>query len=206
MTLQLRNWKVIAAIAGIVAVAVVTVVLVLGTSATPSDGTVAILNGEQIITKEDVYRMQLKYWWTTGEDMSDALALEAVIMEKLLYREAELGGHIPTIAETEHEWQVWTGSTLEQIKAQLEMEGLDYDERLEDFRTTLAIYRVQDALRATIEITEEEVWELYEELTEAGEQMGPFEEERSVLIDFLEYEKLQDLIREIRNNAVVEYK
>lgn len=206
MSLASKKAKIIAGIAA----AVLTVVLVLvavgapGSTPVPGDRVVATLNGEEI-TEKDVYQTQVKYWWAYGQDLPYPQALELLILQKLLYREAEQGGYVPTVAETEHEWTTQLGLTLEQIKAQLEVEGLSYDEYFEDFRTTLAIHNLEDALYAAIEVTEEEAWELYEELKETEEELEPFEEMKSELIEFLKYERWLVLVREIRNNADIEY-
>lgn len=197
-------------IAGIAAAAVLTVVLVLvalgapDSPPAPGDRVVATLNGEEI-SEKDVYQMQLKYWWSYGKDLSDPQALEMLIMQKLLYQEAVRGGYVPSIAQTEHEWTEQLGLTLEQIRAQLEVEGLCYDEYRDDFRTTLAIYYFQDAVYAAIEVTEEEALELYEEFRETGEVLEPFEEMRAQLMEFLRYEQWLVMIRQIRDSADVVY-
>jgi len=197
-------------IAGIAAAAVLTVVLVLvaigapDSSPEPGDRVVATLNGEGI-TEKDVYKMQVKYWWAYGQDLSSPEALEMLIMQKLLYQEAERGGHVPTIAQTEYEWTQHLDLTLEQIRAQLDVEGLCYDEYRDDYRTTLAIYNLQHAMYAAIEVTEEEARELYEEFRETDEEIEPFEEMRALLIEFLRHEQWLVIVSEIRNSADVVY-
>lgn len=187
----------------IVAVAAVITALVVAVAAAPSSDVLARVNGEEI-TRDEVYRMQVSYYWRYGDDLSDSQALELLVLERLLYREAEREGHVPGDAETEYEWQTYLEMTLEEIKGQLEMDGLSYDEYFEDFRTTLAILKLQIAVYDTFEVTEEEARELYQEFLELGEDLEPFEEERENLIAFIKHERWLEHVREIRKNAEVE--
>ena len=203
MRIDFRRWKLRGGLWVIVAVAAVVTALVVTAAAAPSSDFLARVNGEEI-TRDDVYRMQVSYYWRYGEDLSDSQALELLILERLLYREAEKGGHVPGDAETEYEWQTYLEMTLEEIKAQLELDGLSYDEYFEDFRTTLAILRFQLAVYDTFEVTEEEARDLYQELSEPGDDLEPFEDMKEELIAFLKHERWLDHVREIRNNAEVE--
>ena len=102
--------------------------------------------------------------------------------------------------------------TMEEFQEQLEVQGLSYQEHLEDFRAQLAI---QDYLYDAVEVpevTEEDVKEFYE----AWKQMLPeeqepphFEELKSEIIMHLEQQKQQEaivpFIEELRAKADIEY-
>ncbi len=203
MKKDFRRWKLRGSLWVIVAVAAVITALVIAFAVAPRSDVLARVNGEEI-TSDEVYRMQVSYYWRYGDDLSDSEALELLILEKLLYREAEREGHVPGDAETEYEWQTYLEMTEEEIRAQLEMDGLSYDEYFEDFRKTLAIMKLQIAVHDTFEVTEEEVGRLYQEFLELGDDLEPFEEMKEDLIAFIKHERWLDHVRQIRKNAEVE--
>lgn len=180
MALKLKNWKVIAAIAGIVAVAVVAVVLILGTLAEP-DNAVAILDGERITT-EDVAQLQARQWEWYGFRMDEDEALEEIIADRLLYREAERQGHLPpTEEETERELQARLTAmnvTLESWRALLGFDDSDYAEYLRLYRRQLA---VESYLETVIDVDKEDDEELF-------------------------FEKVRELVADLKSQANLEYR
>lgn len=223
MALQLRNWKVIAAVAGIAAVAVVAVVLVLGPISAPDDDTppesivAAVLNGEEI-TAEEVASMQLAMWQYDNKWLELEEVLDQLISQKLVLRQAELAGYSPTIQEAETELLLdlaYKDIPLEIFLMVLEEDGLSYDEFLEYRRVRLAISSFLDDVIETPEVTEEEAREFYESYKDLyrdsfpDEEPPPFEEMRSDVFNFLEarnYEYALTLfIKELRDNADIIY-
>lgn len=206
-----RPWKMIGAIAVTVAASVLVTVLVLSTLGAPDDGApsrdrvLATVNGEEI-TEAEVYRLQIDYYWTRGKDLDDEDALEMLIVQKALNQEAELGGHKPTPTEAERRLMSELGWTAREIEQQLESEGICYEEFLESVRLAMAVDNFRAALYEEIEVTEEEARKFYEEMKEAGEELEPFEEIESLLIEFLKYEEFLAVIGEIRAEADVEYR
>ena len=180
MALKLKNWKVIAAIAGIVAVAVVVAVLILGTLAGP-DNVVAILDGERITT-EDVAQLQARQWEWYGFRMDEDEALEEIIADRLLYREAERQGHLPpTEEETERELQARLAAmnvTLESWRALLGFDDSDYAEYLRLYRRQLA---VESYLETVIDVDKEDDEELF-------------------------FEKLRELVADRKSQADLKYR
>ena len=155
MALKLRNWKLIAAIAGIVAIAVIVVVLIIQNVAWP-ENVVAKLDGEAI-TREDVEARQERHREWYGLSMDEDEALEEIIADKLLYREAEREGHVPpTEEETERELEarlVAMNVTLESWRALLGFDDSDYAEYLRLYRRQLA---VESYLETVIDVDKEE--------------------------------------------------
>ncbi|TEU10997.1 MAG: hypothetical protein E3J25_08490 [Anaerolineales bacterium] len=180
MALKLKNWKVIAAIAGIVAVAVVVAVLILGTLAEP-DNAVAILDGERITT-EDVAQLQARQREWYGFRMDEDEALEEIIADRLLYREAERQGHLPpTEEETERELQARLAAmnvTLESWRALLGFDDSDYAEYLRLYRRQLA---VESYLETVIDVDKEDDEELF-------------------------FEKVRELVADLKSQANLEYR
>lgn len=223
MALELRNWKVIAAVAGIVAVAVVTAVLVLGNITARDDDTspgsivVAVVNGDEI-TAEEVASVQLAMFQYDGEWLDLEEVLEQLISQKLILREAELAGYSPTIEEAEMDLLVQLadmGIPVELFHAMLEEDGLSYDEFLEYRRVRLAIVTFLDDAVEVPEVTEEEVmqaYEAYKELymeTSPDEEPPSFDEVRSQVLSLLEERRREDAIsvfmEELRSQADIQY-
>jgi len=176
MALELRNWKVIAAIAGIVTVAVVAVVLILGNS-----DVLAVLDGEKI-TREDVEQLQERQWEWYGFSMDEDEALEEIIADKLLYREAGREGHVPpTEEETEREMEARLAAmnlTPEDFRALLDMDDASYAEYLRLYRRQLAI---ESYLKTVIDVDKEEDEELF-------------------------FEKVRELVEDLKSQANLEYR
>ena len=194
--------KIMAAIAGIVAVAALTVALVLGTIAAPDNGIVARVNGEEI-TAEELERAWTQYAHG-GAELTRAQALDRLILEKLFYEEAELGGYVPTKGQAERELRDQLrrqGMTIEVYREALEDLGFSFDEYIEDLQRALGIAGYLDA---ATEVSEEEAREFYEELREEDEDLGPFEEEKAMIVAFLSQEKMFGLIQDAKANADIE--
>lgn len=176
MALKLKNWKVIAAIAGIVTVAVVAVVLILGNS-----DVLAVLDGEKI-TREDVEQLQERQWEWYGFSMDEDEALEEIIADKLLYREAAREGHVPpTEEETEREMEARLAAmnlTPEDFRALLDMDDASYAEYLRLYRRQLAI---ESYLKTVIDVDKEDDEELF-------------------------FEKVRELVEDLKSQANLEYR
>ena len=217
MRLQGRQKRIVGIAAGIVAVAAVTLVLVLVVPGAPDNDTIsnngtapngivlATIDGEAI-TEEHVSEMRLKlfHWWGRWVDIE--LALEHVITERLLFREAKQFGHIPTLQEAEHEalFRLAIAQvTRDDLQAQLDAGGITYEAYLEGFRRELAIERY---LLDVIVVTEAEALEFYEELKETEEdELAPFEQLRSYIVSLLTHEKTHRLIQELKGKADIVY-
>lgn len=219
MRLDRKQWKITAGVAGIVAAAVLTTVLVLGSIAAPSDnavrdnGVVARVNDEEI-TAEAVAEMQITYSYTHDDALTFEQALELLIREKLLYQEATREGYLLTREEAEQELLVQLapmGMTGEDFAVQLARQGRSYDEYLVELQEQLTIARYLDDTVQIPEVTEEEAREFYEDYMQRfPEEPRTFEEMKSQIIMLLEEQKQQEamflLIEELRARAEIEYR
>lgn len=223
MRLDRKQWKIIAGVAGIVAAAVLTVVLVRATATPPGNYTapgsevIATVNGEEI-TAEEVASVQLAMFQYDDEWLDLEEVLEQLISQKLILREAELAGYSSTIEEAEMDLLLQLadmGIPVELFHAMLEEDGLSYDEFLEYRRVRLAIVTFLDDAVEVPEVTEEEVmqaYEAYKELymeTSPDEEPPSFDEVRSQVLSLLEERRREDavslFIKGLRDNADIIY-
>lgn len=209
--------------AGITAAAVLAIVLVLvlvaapHNDAPPDTKVLVIVNGDEI-TEEDVAMVQLQmfHWdrrWVEADEV-----LEQLIAERLLFREAERKGYVPTMIETEVEVEsrlMETGMPVEVFAAILEEEGFSYSDFLEHMQVQLAISNYIHATVEIAEVTEEEAREFYEYYSEnyrernPGEEPPPFDELESRIYAVLEETKLWQAMSayvwELREEAEIVY-
>lgn len=208
-----KGKRTIGIVAGI-AVAVLAVVLILvlaggeapdNNDVIPGNGIAAVVNGSEI-TAAEVAAMRTRLYQTQGTWLELEQVLEQLIIERLLYGEAEQAGHVPTVEATERELLVrlaLMGLIRDDLEETLEWQGLSYEEYLQRFQRDLAI----DAyMSEAIEVSEEEARQFYEDLKEAGDELAPFEEMRSEILFFLTQEKVVFLIEELRDKAEIEYR
>lgn len=200
-----RNRRTIAVIAGIAAVAAITMVLVLSHITAPDDDVVAIVNGQRIAV-QDVEDMQIRYRILYGKDIGFLQALNRLISDELIYQ-ASMPDYLVDSEQAEKELQAQLerdGLTLEELKVELALNGIVYGEYLETFRRELAIERYLDD---AVTVTEEEARERYDEYAESpGMALRPFEEVKYQIIIDITQEKIVSLIRDLEEEAdIVRY-
>jgi len=213
---KLKQGKVIA---GIVAIAVVAVVLVLTipladndvpvNNDVPDNNVAATVNGEEIM-QEDVAEMQELYE-AQGMPISEEEVLEQLIMQEVLYQAAT--EYLPTEEEAEEQLEAQVammGMTMDEFHEALEAEGLSYDEQLEDFRRQLAIQGFLHEEVEVPEVTEEEAREFYDEYKQQhpDQELPPFEEVKPQIVMQLEEQRQQEamgpFIEELVEKADIE--
>lgn len=203
MSSKLKQGKVIA---GIVAIAVVAVVLAL---TIPLDDVAATVNGEEIM-QEDVAEMQ-KLYEAQGMPISEEQALEQLIQQEVLYQAA--AEYLPAEEEAEEQLEAQVammGMTMPEFREALEDQGLCYDEQLKDFRRQLAIHDFLHEEVEVPEVTEEEAKEFYEEYKQQHpeEELPPFEEVEPQIVMQLEQQRQQEamgpFIEELIEGAEIE--
>jgi len=218
--LSRRQWKIAAALAAVAVAAVVLIIVVNGEPSNgppPEDRVVATLDGEEI-TESNVAEAQVVIFWAYNRYSGRHEALEHLIAERLLYREAEREGYSPTEDET---WQelilsiALRGVTLEELEDRLEWENLSLEEYLEHFRRMLAINTFLEDTVEIPEITEEDIRQFYEGYVEHQREKYPDEEPPTLeemepnIIVVLERQKRQqaasDLIQQLREEADIQY-
>jgi len=204
IALQFRNRKAIAMVAGVVAFAVIAVVLILGTVGAPDADLLAVVNGDRI-TSEDVAKLQARYEACRTSIDPDP-ALEQLVIEKLLYREAGREPYLPTTDEAAQELQAQLeadGFTLAEFQVELELYGISYNEYLETFRRELAIRNYVDA---ETQITEQQVRERYEEYQQTPDLLlPPFQEVKEQITLELKQEAVLLLIQALKEEADIQY-
>jgi len=197
-----RNWRVIAAVAAATAIAVVTVVLV--TLGAANGDLVATVNGERI-TAGDVAQMQARYEFYYGEEYAFEQALERLIVEAVVYQEAERAGYLPDTGQAEQELGaqlVRDGWTMEELLTALEEYGIVHDDYVETFRRELAIGNYVDD---EVAVTAEQARERYDNLVETYEgEVPPFDSVKEQIIIDMERENLANLIETLRAEARIE--
>ena len=215
-----RRWKIIA---GIAAVAVLAAVLVIVMSAAPDEeappvnAVLATVDGEEI-TADEVARLQQRMLRWDDIALEDDEVLEQLIVDRVLYQEAERRGYQPTLQETEREVRTALlnmGIPVEELHARLAEEGLSYMEYLEERRVQLAIAQLVDDAVEIPEITEEEAREYYQGYRELFIQMYPeleplpYDEIRDTIISVLEEERRDEavslLVTQLRRQADIRY-
>ncbi len=199
---RLRNWRVIAVVAAAIAIAVVAVVLVtLGAA----NGDVVATVNEEKITAEDVAQMQARYEFYYGEEYAFEQALEQLLVEAMVYQEAERAGYLLDMGQAEQELGaqlVRDGWTMEELLAALEEYGIVYDDYIETFHRELAMGNYVDD---EVAVTVEQARERYDNLFEIyGEELPPFDSMKEQIIIDMEGENLDRLIERLRTEARIE--
>jgi hypothetical protein len=215
INLNRKQGKLIAGVAVIVAVAVLTAALLLTAIAPPGSEVVAKVNGEAI-TAGDVTKLRVKAYEMYRIQMSEEEALEQLIAWAVLYQEAEQQGYAPTMDEAEQELEALaasSGRTIEDIKAELANKfSFSYEEYLQDFQRQLAMESYLADTVQVPEVTEEEAREWYKDYMQQHPEAGniTFEQRELEIMALLKQEKRQEarslLIEELKETADIEYK
>ena len=215
MSLSFRHWKITTGVWVLVAVAALAAVLVLVTIRPPDPDVVAQVNGHKI-TKQDVQEFQTRAYLWYGQNATEEQALEQMIAETLLYREAEQD-YLLTPDETVQELETRLasmGKTIEDLKAQLQEDDLSYDEYLLDLQRQLAIENYLNDTLPVPPVTEEEARAYYEDYRESflqqypDQPFPPFEQVQSEIVKLLSQEKQQEamllFIEDLKEKADIE--
>lgn len=179
----------------------------------PFEDTVAVVNGENV-TSKDVAEMQ-QLFLMQGQQVSEEEALEQVINQKVLDQKVQEENIIISDEEAESiiEQQLAPqGATLEDYKQQLASQEISYTEELESLKQEIA---TQKYLESQLEgqsfnVSEEETQQFYEMYKEqSAEEVPPYEELKDQIIATLQQQKQQQainaLIQELRLDANIEY-
>jgi parvulin-like peptidyl-prolyl isomerase len=212
--LNRKQGKLIAGVAVILAVAVLTAAMLLIAIAPPGSEVVASVNGEAI-TAGDVTKLRVKAYESYRMQISKEEALEQLIAETVLYQEAEQQGYAPTMDEAEQELEdrvASSGRTMEDFESDLAKSGFSYEEYLQDLQRQLAINSYLDDVVQAPEVTDLEARIFYENYKQQHPEAGniTFEQLESQIIALLEQEKRQEaislLIEELKDKADIKYK
>lgn len=223
MRIGRRYGKKIGLAAGVAVIGVLVVVLIISATgardndAPPVDKVVATLNGEEI-TEKDVADARVVIFWAYGRYAQREEALEHLIAERLLYREAEREGYLPTEDETWLELTIsveMRGLTLEEFEGRLEWDGLSLEDYLEHFQRMLAINVFLEDTTEVSEVTEEDIRGFYDGYVEHHREKYPDQEPPAIediqpyVIAVLEVRNRQEaasvLIDGLRLKAAIQY-
>lgn len=195
--------KVAIGVVALVAVAVVVVVAIdsLGngegepTEVGGEDNVVLTVNGEDIYSSE-VDETQQMLMQQTGQELSLGEVSRQLVLEKILVQEAEDRGLTVTVEEVEEEFETLLaqqGMTLEELQADIESQGMDYQEFLEQQKDGLLFERLAQQLDIE-EVTEEEAEAAFEQQSAMmGEEMV-FEDVEDQIYQQLRQEREQQAL------------
>ena len=166
------------------------------------------INGEDVLAQDImVIQMQLE---SQGFQVTQEQALEQIITNIVLLQAVEREKFQISNQEAEDELielLATQGFTLEDLKIDLEQQGLSYEATLEDFKERVAVDRflTQNIDTNLIQITQEEVEEFYAMYAmQMGENTPAFEEIELQIIAQLEQDKLRELQSELIDQLIEE--
>jgi len=173
----------------------------------------AIVNGEEI-SSEMVNSTQQTYI-QQGQQFSQKSILELLINQTVVLQNAVTDGYNYTDDEVESEIQkllAQQNSTLDMYKQQLQIQGLSYEQGLQDYKEQLML---QDYLYDAIEgvdlnVSDADAMTYYESYkNQTGGELASYEELESQIIDYLkivkEQKAISNVIKDLRKDAEIIY-
>lgn len=187
----------------------------------PEDEVAAEVDGEEI-TGGDIAQLQ-ESSMAQGSQLSEKEAVDRLVETALLMKEAKNEGYDATKDDVEDmlkEELEKQDMSLEEYKGQIEQQGMDYDDFLEQNMDGVIINEyMEDQMNETPEVSDEEIEEYYNmmkqqaEQQEGSEEVPPLEEIEGELKSQLEQQKqmqqqqevIAPLIESLKEEAEVEY-
>lgn len=172
---------------------------------------IATVNGEEI-TQNQVKQIQ-EDLLEQGQKITEKQAVNQIIDITLLSDKAEKEGYSLSKQEVEETLGLQLaqqGRSLEDIKQEIETQGMDYEKLIEDYRKQISIQEyIDNLLEKEINVNESEIKEFYEQNKQFLGENESFEDVEEELKQFLEQQKQQqivmNLIQDLRENAEIEY-
>ncbi len=173
---------------------------------------VATVNGEDITQAE---LMQLKgiLEQQTGQPISDDILMDQAITQALLIQELNSRGLTVSLEYAENalsELLTLQNSTLEDLKANVEEQGADYDQIIAYYQIQLGIFKLVEAVSSDVLVTQEEVLNFYEmnvAVDTENSEVPPFEDIEAditaYLLDMKKREVFDEFINSLREDATV---
>ena len=164
---------------------------------------VATVDGQEITSDEVMSIVEMGM--LQGYQVSQEDALDQAIIVAMLTQEAEENNLLPTTAETEDMIRMQleqTGSSIDELNQHIAMQGISYEQLVEDFRKQMGIqaYLELKLADADFEVSQEEAMAFYE-MYAALEELPPFEEVENEIMSILMEEKQQEVINELINEV-----
>lgn len=180
------------------------------------NGVIAKVNGEEI-TSQEVSQIQNELS-TQGQEVTQEQAVQQAVTVKVLEAEVESGGYLLSTEEVETQLSSQLsqqGMSLEEFKTQVENSGSSYEDALDNYRFQFSIEHYFSEVLDTqsIEVTQEEVEQFYQQYTQQaqaqGQEVQELEEIRSQLEEQIRSQKESQLrnqhIQSLVEQADVEY-
>ena len=175
------------------------------------DEAVIIVNGEEVMASE-IAQVQNDWQMQTGQVISTAQVAEEVVFQKVLVQEARARGIEISDEEVEEALEPLLqqqGMTLAGLREQIEAEGLDYSEFLEQQKEGMMIERLALEESGVEEPTDEEVRVFFDENPELFEEGVLFEDVEGMISDHLQQEQNMEAIvmlgQELMMQADIEF-
>lgn len=182
------------------------------------DVVVATVNGTEITGKEynSVYIRTKLLLYQYRQDIEDLdllkeQALNILIDEELLRQDADKAGITVSEEEVQEQFSdIKKEVSEEEFVAHLEQNQLSEKEYKKELSNSILLDKYFESEIPTIEVTEEEITELYEERRNAREDYPDFKEiEEQLKLELIsqkEHDELQVKINELRDEAEIEEK
>mgnify|MGYP006286509377 CR=1 FL=1 len=181
----------------------------------------ASVNGEEI-TQEELEETKGTYLnlGVTGENLTKEEVLEEMIVIELLYQEAQKKGYNYTSEEIEEMLSNQLSMqemTLDDFKEQINSQNLSYKLQIEKYQKQIAIqdYLEEEISESEFKVTEQEARDYYNNYLEQNPELGEnqeiqnFDEIKEQVITILEEQKkqevIQNLIQDLKEDAIIEY-
>lgn len=166
------------------------------------------INGEEILAQDIlIVQMQLE---SQGFQVTQEQALEQIITNTVLLQAVQEQNFEISNEEAEEELirlLATQGFTIEDLKSDLEEQGLSYEATLQDFKERIAVdkFLSQNIDSDTAQVTSEEVGEFYSMLSmQMGGDVPPFEEIELQIIAQIEQDKLRELQQQLIDRLIEE--
>ncbi|MFP4402113.1 MAG: hypothetical protein ACLFPL_02680 [Candidatus Nanoarchaeia archaeon] len=174
---------------------------------------VASVNGEEI-TAQEVSQIQQQLS-TQGQQVSQEQAVQQLVTNTILLQQTQNDVEAVTNEEAEAELEQLLseqGFTTQDLRNDLEQQGISYEQTLQDFKQRIVIDRFleENIDTSSVEVSDEEVQLAYTQYEQQmGNQTPPFSQVEAQIRNQLEQEQIQQLqsqfIQQLIEEAEVEY-
>ena len=161
----------------------------------------ATVNGYEI-QKSDVAEIISEVELQGGFASVDEI-LEQLILVRVLLQEAERRGHSVGREEVENAF-IEQGISLEMVKEQIEMQGMDYEAFLDSQIDDVVLMKLVEDERANIEISDEDALEFFQNERQFFEEDAIFEDFKDEIIDFLESQFAQEIVLGLADELIAD--
>lgn len=179
-----------------------------------SNEVVVTVNGEEI-TAQEVSQVQQQLSSQGQQQVNQDQAVQQIITNTLLLQQTQ--GDVESISDKDAEAELEKvlgaqGFTTQDLKNDLEQQGLSYKETLQDFKQRIAInrYLEENVDTSSVTVSDEQVQQTYTQYEQQlGNQTPPFKQVEQDIRNQLEQEQVQQLqsqfIEQLVDEANIEH-